>query len=348
MKSKQIELISHDCHQALKPNSLLNLKNQKITITGASGFVGSWLLHSIQYLNESHKFNIQVCAVIKKKSEFDLNKPHLSNFSWLKIISEDVRRITELPKDTNYVIHLAGTPDNRIHSSDPWQVADTIVNGTARILEISSLLPSLKKFLNLSSGLVYGRHGINVGKIAENSICNIDCSKISSTYAEAKRMSEVYTNIYRSQYRIPVVNLRPFAFIGPYQLLDRPWAINNFIRDAIKGGPIRILGDQQTIRSYMYPSDMAFWILNALANASDGTTFNLGSPEGRNLRQVAEEITRNFSNPISIHSAINSNGQEASCLVPDISYAKTNLGLDVSVSFEQAIKKTVEWFKLEN
>ncbi len=65
--------------------------------------------------------------------------------------------------------------------------------------------------------------------------------------------------------KLPVVTARPFAFIGPYQGLDKPWAVNNFLRDALLGVPIRILGDADTVRSYMYPSDMAFWLLAILA-----------------------------------------------------------------------------------
>jgi dTDP-glucose 4,6-dehydratase len=289
-----------------------------------------------------------VLAIARKTDEFLAKKQHLANQKWLTLKSEDVRRINELPKETEWIIHLAGTPDGRVHASDPYQAADTIVNGTSRVLEIASLLPSLKKFLNLSSGLIYGRHNIEVGKINESMNCTLDCSKIGSTYPEAKRMSEIYTHIYRSQFRIPVVNLRPFAFIGPYQLLDRPWAINNFIRDALKGGPIRILGDEQTIRSYMYPSDMAYWILKALTQANDGATLNLGSPYGLNLAHVAQAIARNFQTPPSIMSNVAHKGIQSSCLVPDVALAKDSLDLEITVDFETAIARTIQWFKLEH
>ena len=68
-------------------------------------------------------------------------------------------------------------------------------------------------------------------------------------------MSELY---------LPIIIVRPFAFIGPFQSLDKPWAVNNFIRDAILGGPIRILGNELTTKSYMYGSDLAYFILNLL------------------------------------------------------------------------------------
>ena len=69
------------------------------------------------------------------------------------------------------------------------------------------------------------------------------CNSITSVYAEVKRCAETLCTAYSSQYKVPIVIIRPFAFIGPYQFLDKPWAINNFLRDGIAGGPIRILTD---------------------------------------------------------------------------------------------------------
>ena len=80
--------------------------------------------------------------------------------------------------------------------------------------------------------------------------------------------------------RLPIVTVRPFAFLGPYQLLDRPWAANNFIRDSLLGGPIRIQGDGQSVRSYMYPADMALWLLTIFPRGSVGSVYNVGSPNG--------------------------------------------------------------------
>ena len=79
------------------------------------------------------------------------------------------------------------------------------------------------------------------------------------------RYAEAEAAAWRSVAKLPVVTARPFAFIGPYQGLDKPWAVNNFLRDALLCVPIRILGDADTVRSYMYPSDMAFWLLAILA-----------------------------------------------------------------------------------
>ena len=85
---------------------------------------------------------------------------------------------------------------------------------------------------------------------------------------ESKRYAEVLAQCAISETKLPVVTLRPFAFVGPYQSLDLPWAVTDFIRDSLAGGPIRIMGDGSTVRSLMYAADFAFGVLAAQAAAN--------------------------------------------------------------------------------
>ena len=167
---------------------------------------------------------------------------------------------------------------------------------------------------------------------------------LGSIYPEAKRLAETICTAYRNQHRLPIVNVRPFAFIGPYQLLDRPWAINNFIRDSLRGGPIRILGDGKTVRSYMYPSDMALWILTILTKGSNGASYNIGSPYGVTLKELAEIIADNFSNsPEIILNFSNNKNFKTTKFVPDVSLAQKELGLKLNVDLSKAIERTIQW-----
>jgi len=86
------------------------------------------------------------------------------------------------------------------------------------------------------------------------------CSSASSVYAEAKRYAETLCSAARSQAQLPTITVRPFSFVGPFHAVDKPWAVDNFIDDALQGSPIRVLGDGQTVRSYMYGADLAFWL----------------------------------------------------------------------------------------
>jgi dTDP-glucose 4,6-dehydratase len=347
MNSRQIDLIEKDCTEVFGDAlDLVKLKGETILITGGTGFVGSWIIESINYLNKKYDFNTTLYVLGKHTKEHQEKYPHLYRSENIKTIQQDVRQLAELPSEISWIIHAAATPDNRVHASKPLDVIDTIVNGTSRLLEVASLLPNLNKIVNLSSGLIYGRHSVSSELISEDTVCNLNCASMSSSYAEAKRMCETLTNVYRSQFRIPIVTLRPFAFIGPYQHLDRPWAINNFLRDAINGSQIKILGNENTVRSYMYPADMAYWILSSLANGKDGLTINLGSAEGTTLRSLSEVVASNFVNKPSISSNLNNTSEVAGSFVPSVEKAKRELNLSATIKLEDAIKRTINWFQI--
>jgi dTDP-glucose 4,6-dehydratase len=236
-----------------------------------------------------------------------------------------------------------------MHSSDPKKTIEVIVNGTNSALEMASRLPDLKKFLNISSGQIYGPQPWDMKLVPENYFSGIDCSSLTSVYPEAKRLAETLCTVYKNQHRLPIVNARPFAFIGPYQLLDRPWAINNFIRDSLRGGPIRILGDGNTVRSYMYPSDMALWLLTILVKGSVGFNYNVGSPNELTLHDLAEKIALKFERPPKIISRVSKDEHFRSTkFVPDVSLAQKTLGLSLKVDIDTAIIRTIRWNQAHN
>lgn len=348
MNSQMVDMIKEDCNEVTKNNiSLLSkLKGECILITGGTGFMGTWLTEMVTFLNDNYHFNTRLILLSQNANSFGVKVPHLAMRKEVELIERDVRNVMEIPNEVTMIIHAAGNPDNRAHASDPLKVMTVIANGTDAILASASQLPNIKKFLHVSSGLVYGPQPLELDNLSESFISGPDCNSISSVYSEAKRFSETLCSAYRSLYKMPIVITRPFAFIGPYQLLDKPWAINNFIRDSLMGGPIRILGDGETVRSYMYPSDMAFWLLRMLVDGVPGLVYNIGSPNGVTLKQLAEKIASNFSNkPKIIICALSNASLHRSKFVPDVSLAQKTLGLELKVGLDEAIRHTLAWFK---
>lgn len=348
MQSNLIEFLQDDCRQVMEGavDALAPLSETCVLITGGTGFVGKWLAELISYLNDHHGFRTRLILLSGRANNFKANVPHLAMRTDIMLIERDVRSILDLPDDVTWVIHAAGNPDNRMHVSNPLEVMQVIVQGTQVTLEAATRLPHLKKFLNISSGLIYGTQPWDMEGISEGFMGTVDCKAVNAAYAEAKRCAETLCAAYRNQHRLPIVTARPFAFIGPYQLLDRPWAVNNFIHDGLLGGPIRILGDGQTIRSYMYPSDMACWLLRLLIHGAVGLSYNVGSPHGIRLQRLAELIAEQFSCRPKIVTGIAS-GQQLlrSKFVPDVTLAQRTLGLKLHVDLDTAIQRTLQWHK---
>jgi len=339
--------VRQECAEVVARNPLAaldELRGECLLITGGTGFMGTWLAELVAYLNDDHAFNTSLILLSDQAHEFAARAPHLARRPDITLVEQDIRGVVELPAAINWIIHAAGSPDNRLHASDPLRTIHVIAHGTDGLLAAAARLPNLKQILNISSGLVYGSQPLEVEAIAEDYRGMSECNAITAAYAEAKRMGETLCAAYRSQHRLLIVNARPFAFIGPYQLLDRPWAINNFIRDSILGGPIRILGDGETVRSYMYPSDMAWWLLNILLHGTSGLSYNVGSPHAVTLNQLADRITRHFREPIRVVSRVAGGAHlRRTRFVPDVSLAQRTLGLSCQVDLDTALQRTIEW-----
>lgn len=332
---------------AVESAELEPLRGNTVCISGGAGFVGTWLSNIIHYLNEHHGFQTKVFIIDRDVEKVQKNSPHLLNSNFFEFKRTDTRYLVELPRDINYIIHAAGSPDTREHVSHPIEVMSTIANGTEAILRASERLSDLRMFLNLSSSLVYGSFSDTTKNTKENDFYKLGNNPTSNFYSEAKRYSEVISDAFRQQLRLPVAIMRPFGFVGPYQALSGPWAVNNFINDAINGQTIKILGDGSTVRSLLYGSDAAFWVLKTLVNTESGSKFNLGSPEEVSLKNLAQMVQANLSiNKEIMFYAGSASVGKTSFMVPDTELVQNKFNLKITVPLETAVKRTIQWYLL--
>ena len=339
------KIVTEDCDLVIRSHSftLSELKNSNIVITGGTGFVGTWLIEMICYLNDHYSFGTKITAISKDKDVFENERRHLAGRNDVKIIKSDVRHLLELPRETDWLIHAAANPNSRFHASQPMDTMTTIAEGTAAVLRAATRCANLKMVLNISSGLVYGTQPFDMQMIAESWPGNIETGGVSSCYVSAKKYGESLCKAAHSQLRLPTINVRPFTFVGPYQPLSGPWAVNNFILDAVSNRNIKVLGDGKTERSLMYASDMAFWILTYLTKGEAGQTYNLGSRKGHTVAELAGMVAQNVASHPDI---VFNSGMEKSSLsrfVPDTSLSESRFALKQTVGTEAAIKRTIGW-----
>jgi dTDP-glucose 4,6-dehydratase len=333
-----------DLFSKVKPDELSALKNEHVCITGGAGFVGSWLSEVIHYLNENYKFNTSVLIIDRNLDNVKKLAPHLLNSKMFNFKKADIRYLVDLPKEVSYVIHAAAFPDSRDHVTTPVEVMSTIALGTEATLRAAERLSNLRMFLNLSSSLVYGSSNNRSANITENDFALMDEQSSSAIYAQAKKYSELMCNSFRQQYRMPIINVRPFTLAGPYQSLTGPWALNNFISDAIKGNSIKVLGDGETQRSFLYASDMAFWILKILLHGESGSKFNLGNSEVTSLKDLAFMVRDQFKikTDVIFHSGSVVHSKK-SRMIPDTTLTQKTFHLPITVPLKKAVERTIQW-----
>lgn len=338
--------IRRDCLSAVATQADVRTKLgfQHLAVTGGTGFLGTWIAETVAALNDEYHLGITVDLYARNTGDWARKYPHLAARTDLNLKSQDVRSPFEFSRNTNFVVHAAGIPNNRVHSSDPLRVQQTTVLGMNNALEAATQLDNLVRFLNVSSCLVSGTPN-RPGALKESDFFPLACAQLHTIYAESKRAAESLATIYRSQFRMPVSTIRPFTFAGPYQELDRPWALNNFLRDVLTGGDVRIHGDGSARRSYLYGSDAAWWTLAALVNGENGAVYNIGSGNPVSHQDLVAIIGEHVSpKPRVVTNTAPSKQRQQDDLFPDIELTQRALGVTQTCSLEQTVDKTYRWF----
>ncbi len=349
MKLECQQRTRQDCLQVLngREKELGALRNSELVVIGGTGFVGTWIAEMIGALNDEYHFGIKLSLMSRSTDQFSTRLPHLASRTDIQLIKSDVRQLGQFPMAADWVIHAAANPDVRTHATNPLDTASVIVDGTMSVVRTAERLGRLRKLLYLSSGLVSGAQPESSHGLPENAQ-GAPAPDASFMYPNAKRFAETICSAARAQSRIPVLVARPFSFIGPYQSLDTPWAQTTFLADALRGNSIRVLGDGQVIRSYLYGSDAAYWFLKIIVSGESGDVVNVGSPKGITLQDLAKTVAKNFetSPEILFNTSPRSAGRAAQ-LLPDTTHAKNQYGLDVFTPLEDAIRLTAQWHVMQ-
>lgn len=325
-----------DCARSLDATGaagLEALRGAHLFVTGATGFVGSWLLTLLAHLNDDHDFGLRVTGLARRPSRLAEQAPFLATRDDLTLLMADVRQYFAFPADAAYLVHAAAVPDSRHHASSPIDTASVIGEGTARVLRLAEQSEALCQLLHFSSGLVHAgqENGHRVGPL--------------SVYTEAKSYSEALCAAYRSQARIPVVIARPFTFMGPFQSLDAPWAANNFLHAALHGQALKLLGNGETARAYLYGSDMAVLALHQLVRGRSGETYDLGGTQPIPLIELAQTVVAQAGRPLEIR--LNTAGRDvpSARLVPDMAASVKSFGFRPAFGPAEAVARTLAWHR---
>jgi nucleoside-diphosphate-sugar epimerase len=319
------------------------LRGQRVFITGGTGFLGCWLLESFLWANDELGLNASVVVLTRHKEAFRRKAPHLADHSSLQLHEGDVRSFDFPAGAFSHVIHAATDASSTLNDHDPLLMFETIVTGTRRTLELARRCDA-RRFLLTSSGAVYGPQPADVTHISEDYGGGPDATHPRSAYAEGKRAAELLCAAYARQHGLQPTIARCFAFVGPYLPLDIHFAVGNFIRDALGGGPIHVKGDGSPYRSYLYAADLTIWLWTILLRGGAMRPYNVGSPEELTIQDVARIVSEAFVPAVPIQVArLPIAGMPAERYVPAVTRANSELGLKVTVPLRDAIRRTIAW-----
>ncbi|MFI5349675.1 MAG: NAD-dependent epimerase/dehydratase family protein [Elusimicrobiota bacterium] len=319
-----------------------DLRGARVFLTGGTGFFGIWLLESLLHADRKLGLGAKAVVLTRDEAAFRAKAPRLADDRRVDFHRGDVRTFEFPPGGFTHVIHAATEASVRLDQEQPDLMRDVIVSGTRRTLEFAERC-GVKKFLFVSSGAVYGRQRPEVARVAENDPALVAPLDPPSAYAEGKRAAE-RLGAEAAGRGLDVTCARCFAFVGPHLPLDEHFAAGNFLRDALKGGPIEVKGDGTTVRSYLYAADLAAWLWAILLKGRPGRAYNVGSERGISIadlaRFIAETVAPGAEVRISKEPAM---GIPPERYVPNTARARTELGLGESVDLEEALRRTAAW-----
>jgi len=319
------------------------LRGQRLFITGGTGFFGCWLLESLAWANDKLGLNIRAVVLTRNPDAFARKAPHLAHHPSLSFHAGDVRDFEFPAGSFSHVIHAATEASAKLNAENSLLMFETIVGGTRRALDFA-VQAGVKKFLFTSSGAVYGRQPPDMTHIPEDYTGCPDPLDFRAAYGNGKRAAEMLCCLYARQHGLDPKIARCFAFVGPYLPLDAHFAIGNFIRDGIRGGPIQVNGDGTPYRSYLYADDLAIWLWTILLRGKACIPYNVGSAESLSIGELATTVAQSFAPPVTVKiSKAAIAGKPLERYVPDTRRARTYLGLQAWIPLSDAVKRTIRW-----
>lgn len=318
-----------------------SLHGQTLFLTGGTGFFGRWLLESFVWANERLALGAQAVVLTRQPETFQSRAPHLAANPAVRLVRGDVRNFDFPAGDCAHVIHAAADFNPELQATDPDRVTETILAGTRRTLEFARHARA-QNFLYISSGAVYGRQPADVASVPEEFNGAPDPQEPGTVYGLAKRQAEQLCLSAAQAQKLNVKIARGFAFVGPHLPQDSFYAIGNFIRDARRGGPVRVRGDGTPLRSYLYAADLAVWLWHILLRGQNGRAYNVGSDAGLTIADTARTVAECFIPPPPVMiERQTSPALAADCYVPNIERARLELQLAPWTSLREAILKTI-------
>ena len=235
---------------------------KKILITGATGFIGNYLIHE---LTKNHK----IIGISKKKIK--------SSKNFISSSADITKSNLKIKNQFTDIIHMAAYSDVNYCNLNPTKCYELNVKSTQKMLEIARKNDS--NFIFLSSSHVYG----NPIKqpIVEDSVCNP-----STHYASSKKMSEILCETYAKTYGLNIQVARLFSVYGPKS--PKSNLVFNIIDQIINNSKI-ILGNTYPKRDFIFISDVIVGLTKILNSKKKGfQVYNLGSGKSMSVENIVK------------------------------------------------------------
>lgn len=280
-------LVAEEMAQALSP-----LQGSSLLVTGAGGFLCSYLLDVVAALND-HAFErpCRVVAMDNFRSGLPERIEHLGGRPDIQFLQHDVTLPFPVEGPFEWIVHGAGIASPTFYRRFPLETIDVNVTGLRHCLELAR--QGARGMLSMSTSEIYGDPEPHAVPTREDYRGWVSCTGPRACYDESKRLGETLCATYFKLYGTPVRTIRPFNVYGPGQRLDDQRIIPDLMLAALAGGPLVLLSDGKATRAFCYIRDEIRGMLYAMVSAPPGEAYNVGNDRTEvTIRQVAEMVCK--------------------------------------------------------
>ena len=305
----------------------------KVLVTGGAGFLGSHLCESL--LNN----NYDVLCIDNYSTGAKGNIAELLNNPFFEATRHEVTMPFYTEVDQIYNLACPASPIH--YQKDPSQTTKTCVHGAINMLGLAKRTNA--RILQASTSEVYGDPEVHPQ--TEDYWGRVNPIGIRSCYDEGKRCAETLFFDYHRQYNLEIKVARIFNTYGPKMNPFDGRVVSNFIVQALTGEDITIYGKGEQTRSFCYVDDLIEGIKKLMNSSSDiNGPINLGNNSEFTMIELAEKVlnlTNSKSKLIFKPLPLDDPRQRQ----PDLTKAKTELDWVPSISLDDGLKETINYFK---
>jgi UDP-glucose 4-epimerase len=308
-----------------------------VLVTGGAGFIGSHVVERL--LREG--FRVRVLDNFSTGARAML--PFATQYGEaLEVIEGDIRDLACVERTAagaRVIFHQAAMRSVPRSVHDPLGANDNNVNGTLHVLQ-AARTAGVTRVVYASSSSVYGA-SLELPKREDQPPSPV------SPYAVSKAAGEQYAAVWSRLYGVETVGLRYFNVFGPRQDPASEYAavIPRFIQWALAGEPLEVHSDGTQSRDFTYIDNVVEAnLLAARAPQAAGEVFNVGCGERISLLAIIEILERSVGHALRRRHTPARPGDVAHTLA-DIGKAKRLLAYQPLVSFEEGLRRTIEYFR---
>ncbi|MBR3816221.1 MAG: NAD-dependent epimerase/dehydratase family protein [Clostridia bacterium] len=257
---------------AAAPLNWEKLRNKTVLVTGATGFIGSYIIRSLLVKNADDSLGVKILALVRSKEKAEKMYGTDENLDY---IVQDVCQPLPTDKKADFIIHCASNAAPKEYSMYPVETMKTNFFGTLNLLDYAKAV-NAESLLYVSTIEVYGTTR-GVEKINEDTYGTIDAMKVRSCYPLSKKSCETLCVSYSDEYGVPVKIGRLSYIFGPGMREGDSKIVAVFPKCIADGENIVMKSKGEQLRSYTYVTDAITALFTILLDGENGEAYNIAS-----------------------------------------------------------------------